>query len=382
MKRLIAIVLLAAGLAACAGKDNTTPPTPLKKFTPSAKVDKVWTADAGGDDPILRLGITPTSDGRRIYTADRGGRVSAYALKNGDRVWTHNTHLKLGGGPAVAFGRVAVAATNGDVAVLDAESGKLLWKKSVGGALIASPAISRNAVVVRAVNGRLTALSAVNGRKLWNVDRQVPRLTLRGTSPPAIAGGVVYAGYDTGKLIAVNLNNGDVKWETTLAMPQGGNDLARLVDLDGLIQLTDYSMYAATYQGSVGEIGLSSGQVLWTRDMSSSTGVEIDDKHVYVTDSHSVVWALSRDDGTPVWQQKAMEYRSLTAPTPYQNVVAAGDFDGHIHFLSKTNGSLVARSRVGGDPILAAPIVAGGSLIVQNSGGDLAALKLTPIAGK
>jgi outer membrane protein assembly factor BamB len=77
-----------------------------------------------------------------------------------------------------------------------------------------------------------------------------------------------------------------------------------------------------------------------------------------------------------------MQWRSLTVPTPYQNVVAAGDFNGHVHFLSKSNGSLVARTRVGGDPILAAPIVAGDLLIVQNSGGDLAALKLQPVAGK
>ena len=58
--------------------------------------------------------------------------------------------------------------------------------------------------------------------------------------------------------------------------------------------------------------------------------------------------------------------------------MVVGDLKGYIHFLSKTDGSVVARVSLGSDAILAPPIVTG-LLVVLTTSGDLAAYKILPL---
>jgi len=153
------------------------------------------------------------------------------------------------------------------------------------------------------------------------------------------------------------------------------------VDLDGVLAVDSDVVYAVNYQGRLEELVRDSGQVMWRRDMSSYTGVTEDDSHVYVTDAHSAVWALDKATGVPVWTQPAMRARDLTVPVPYMDTVVAGDLQGYLHFLSKQDGSIVARVRLGSSPILAPPIVVNGYLVVLTTGASLAAYRIKPLNG-
>ena len=67
-------------------------------------------------------------------------------------------------------------------------SGELRWVSGVLGEVLAAPAVSATSVAVRSVDGRLRVLDIDDGVERWNVEQPVPRLTLRGTSAPAISG--------------------------------------------------------------------------------------------------------------------------------------------------------------------------------------------------
>ena len=64
--------------------------------------------------------------------------------------------------------------------------------------------------MVRTVDGRLVALAPSDGRELWSYSQPVPRLSLRGTARPVIAGDLVLCGFDNGKVAAVELADGDL----------------------------------------------------------------------------------------------------------------------------------------------------------------------------
>lgn len=378
MKKLIGITALAFLLAGCLS-NNVEPPAPLVPFTPGVKVERIWSTSVGASDSILRFGIVAASDGANVYTADHGGGVYAFALKNGKRLWRTDTRLPLSAGPGVGAGLVVVGAGDGTVLALNAADGSQLWKASVNGAILASPAVSQQAVVVHTTDGHIVALSTTSGQTLWSVSRDVPNLTLRGSGTPLIADGTVLQGLATGQLLALNLSDGSQRWLATISAPKGSNDLARLADLNGVLAADDSNVFAVNYQGRVADVALDTGQVLWTRDMSSYTGVSEDDAHVYVTDIHSAVWALDKTNGVPAWTQPAMRARDLTVPVPFGNTVVAGDLKGYVFFLSKKDGSIVARVSLGGDPILAPPIVVNDTLVVLSTNGDLAAYKLVPL---
>ncbi|MDE2195636.1 MAG: outer membrane protein assembly factor BamB [Gammaproteobacteria bacterium] len=379
MKRLTILTALALLLAGCL-KSNVEPPAPLTKFTPKLKVERLWSRSIGGADAILRLGIVPASDGNRVYAAAHNGDIYAYALEDGNQRWQVSTDLPLSAGPGVGDGIVVVGATDGNVLALDAASGKKLWQVNINGEILASPAVSQTAVIVRTTDGRLMDLSPESGQKLWSISREMPRLTLRGASTPVIAGGMVLDGQNSGKLLAVNLTDGSQRWEATIGTPSGSNELARLADLNGALAVDSDNVFAVTYQGQIADVLRESGQRLWSREMSSYTGVSEDATHVYVSDIHSEVWALDKTTGVPVWTQPAMRARDLTLPVPYLDTVVAGDLQGYLQFMSKSDGSIVARTQLGSDPILAPPIVVNGILVVLTTGGDLAAYKAVPLS--
>jgi outer membrane protein assembly factor BamB len=86
------------------------------------------------------------------------------------------------------------------------------------------------------------------------------------------------------------------------------------------------------------------------------------------------VFAFDRS-GTPGWQAKAFQRRRLSAPLIVGSVVALGDLEGNVLWLSRTEGALAAVSRTDGKPIVAPPAAVGAMLVVQTSGGGLYAFR-------
>ncbi|HEX5339453.1 MAG TPA: outer membrane protein assembly factor BamB [Gammaproteobacteria bacterium] len=366
---------LALLLAGCLS-NNVEPPAPLVKFTSTVDVQRVWSHSIGGADAILHLGIVPASDDNNIYAASSNGNVYAFRLKDGERLWKADTDFGFSAGPGVGDGIVVVAAHDGTVLALDAASGKQLWQAGVDAEILASPAVSNTAVVVHSTDGHVIALSPVSGQKLWNISREPPKLSLRGSAAPLIIGNTVYVGLNTGKLLALNLADGSQRWELTLSLPNGSDELSRLTDLDGVIAHDSSNLFAVTFQGKVAAVSPDSGQMQWSREMSSYTGVSTDAEHAYVSDVHGGVWALDKANGVPSWTQPALRARDVTLPVPYMGAVVVGDLDGYLHFMSASDGSFVARVSLDGDAIQAPPIVAGGLLVALSTGGELAAYRI------
>ena len=378
MKRLITLCL---GLlvVACAS-DNVEPPAPLTPITnPQVKVDELWSHSIAATDNVLQLHLMLVSDGKNVYTMTNDGSIYAYALDGGDKLWKVSRELSLSAGPSVGEGMVVVGAVDGTVIALNAADGKELWHVNVAGELLTAPAIGGGNVVVRTTDGRIIALAADDGRQRWKVNYDEPRLSVRGACPPVIAGRMVLDGLDSGTLVALNLDDGSQLWQAVVGAPHGSDELSRLSDLDGLLVVSGDDVFAVAYQGQVSEISRISGQVVWSREMSSYTGVALDDTNVYVTDVHGAVWALDRHTGVAVWTQPALRAHNLTAPVVFHNSVVAAGVTGDVHFFSKQDGSPQAREHLDGSPVLTPPLVVGDKLLVVSSAGHIAAYTTKPI---
>jgi outer membrane protein assembly factor BamB len=105
--------------------------------------------------------------------------------------------------------------------------------------------------------------------------------------------------------------------------------------------------------------------------MSSSAGLAVDARFVYVSEDRGAVSALDRNTGTSVWRQDKLQYRRLSAPLPLAQDVAVGDVEGYVHLLSRENGAFVGRVATDGTPIRNAPVPIAGGFVVQTRGGGL-----------
>jgi outer membrane protein assembly factor BamB len=183
----------------------------------------------------------------------------------------------------------------------------------------------------------------------------------------------VYAGFDNGKIAAYELARGQLSWEVPLATPTGRSEIERLVDADGLFQVTADEVFAVAFHGRAAALAASDGRTLWQRDMSSARGLVADFSAVYVTDADSQVWALDRGNGGPLWTQADLRARSITAPTRVGETLAVGDFEGFVHLLDRETGRIIGRTRLGPTPIVVPPLVIGEVMVVQDVRGRITA---------
>ena len=353
-------------------------PRPLdKEFKPSIAVKSLWDGRYGKGYDKYWLKLTPVEMNGKLFVADREGRVLAIDPATGKVLWEDRDKKRpISGGPGAGDGRVFVGTSDAQVMARDAETGKKLWIAQVSSEVLAAPCASNGLVFVRTGDGKLYALNAETGVQRWVLDRTTPTLTLRGSSPPVVHGEMVLAGFDNGRLSALDINTGKELWEARLAEPNGRSDLERLVDVDAQPVIADDVAYIDSFQGRVAAVSLADGSLQWTRDISSYEDVAVDDEHVYVTDERGYVWALSRADGATVWRQKAFKNRKLTGPAHFGQYVVVGDFEGYVHWLDAASGAPVGRERLDKHRLTSAPVDIGGVLVGFSSSGEMTAWRV------
>jgi outer membrane protein assembly factor BamB len=373
---LAALVTTGCGFLGFGDDDSGPQPAELTAIETTLPVARQWSADCGAGSGETGLALSLALDGQRIYCADHEDAVSAFALADGKRAWRVDTELPISGGPGVGAGRVVVGTADAQVAALAADDGHELWRARVSSEVLAKPGVGAGVTVVHSADGRLAAHEAGSGQRLWFVDSSVPALSLRGSSPPLIAGDQVMTGFANGKLAAYALQDGRQLWEMAVAIPRGRSELDRMVDIDAAPVLRGDTVYAVAYQGRVAAVARQSGTLLWSREFSSSSGLDVSAGRIYISDAQSHLWALDSGGGAAYWRQESLQYRRLSAPVAVADAVVVGDLEGYLHFFAAGDGRPVARVKVGDGPILTPPLVRGEMVYALSADGSLVAVKV------
>ena len=370
-------------------------PAALIDFEPSATVTELWSQSTGTGPGRQYLKLAPVLHGSTVYVVDIKGRVRALAQDSGKELWKTSLDMEITGGTGFGDDLVLVASRQGVVVALEPSKGQVLWRAQVASEALAPPAADSGVVVVQTVDGRLTGFASATGKRLWSVDRSEPALSLRGTATPVIVAGAVLAGFASGKILAVGLQNGRVLWETPVAQPQGRSEIERLIDVDVPILVVGRMLLAAAYQGKIVAVDMEGGRLLWSREISTHSALAADSTNAYVTDARDQVIALDLRTGATVWKQDKMALRRLSAPAVIGSSVAVGgktapafsalppslavaDFEGYVHWLAREDGRFLARERAARAAVLAAPVAEGDTLYVSTQNGYLTALRLSP----
>ena len=385
MRRIVlavAVGSLLAALGACSSKDKVVdPPAELADFPATLRVQRAWDSNVGGKGEKLRLGLGVTTDDGRVFAAGHKGEVAAWDLQTGKSLWTARTKAPLSGGTGAGAGLVVVGSSDGALIALNSKDGSERWRVKLNGEVLSAPEIAPQAVLVRTVDGKLHALAVDTGKELWQYEQPTPRLTLRGTSKPVVVGEAVICGFDNGKVVALNIPDGALLWESTIASAHGRTELERLVDIDASVKVVKDNVYAVGFQGRVAMLALDSGQIWWAQDASSYRGLAVDDDNVYVSTAEGDVVALKRATGVELWRQKGLAHRGLSAPVVLDNnTIAVADFKGYVHWLDKTTGAFAGRAEAGGDRVSNAPVAVGDRVLVINDDGRVTAFKTAPIS--
>ncbi|AFT86405.1 outer membrane protein assembly factor BamB [Paraburkholderia phenoliruptrix] len=356
-------------LAACSStKDERRVPTPLTEFKPVLDVQQAWKTSVGKAGRYL---FSPVAVGDAVYAAGANGSVAKIDAQTGKDIWRVKLHDDISAGVGSDGTLTAVGGLKGDVYVLGAD-GKQLWTAKAPGEIISPPLVGNGLVVVRTVDGQIVAFNAQTGEQKWNYRNRAVPLNLRVSSGMTFAGdAAVLAGFPGGAFSAINLQTGEAYWQTPVSYPKGVTEVERINDVTGPPTLVGSETCAVTFQGQIGCFDANSGRALWEKAFSSASGLAQDDRAVVAADDWSVVSAFDVSNGAPLWKNDKLKNRELGVPFILGHAAVLGDYQGYVHFLSRDDGTLVARMKTDGSAISAAPVLAGETLVVQTRDGDL-----------
>ncbi len=375
----ILLVTLITGCSWLSSPDNSIPPADLQDITEPVRVQQRWKAQVGsGTEKQFIRPIPALADGR-IYAASHDGTVMALDALSGQQFWKIRTELPVSGSTGLSTNNLVLLGTSeGQVIALQQENGQEAWRAQVSSEVLAPPRADRGVIVVRTVDGKFSGLNAESGEQRWSFTHAMPTLSLRGTAPPLVTGNVVIAGLDTGKLLVLELDTGLPITEKIIAPPRGRTEIERLIDIDSEPKIFGETLYLAAYRGNVTAINMRSGNLEWRREISSYAGLDVDERHVYVSDETDAVLALDRHSGGTLWKQDQLTGRQLTAPAANDDFVVVGDYEGYLHWLRKEDGRIVGRIRATRKGIVAPPLSAGNTTFVLGKDGTLGAFQIDP----
>ncbi|WP_426414647.1 outer membrane protein assembly factor BamB [Aestuariirhabdus sp. LZHN29] len=376
---LVCSLLLGGGLVGCSSngdEEEVSEATPLQSFDASAELTTLWSASVGSGTDGKYVRLQPALFRDEVFVTDVEGVVVALDQESGKRLWRTELELPVSSGVYAGYGIVVLGTQDGEVIALDTTDGKERWRAQVTSEVLSVADSNGDVVVVRTIDEKVVGLDNRSGERRWIFESSQPVLSLRGTSDPVIQDDRVYVGFGNGSVKALLARNGVLRWEQAVAEPEGRTELERMIDVDASPLVVDGVVYVVSYQGNVIALEADRGQLIWQRKASSYESLSMGFGYLYMADEKGLLSALDKNSNAIIWQQKELEHRELGTPVVVSSYVAVADYQGYVHFVSQTDGSFVARTRIDSDGVRGRMVALGGTLYAYGNSGKLVAIKI------
>lgn len=345
---------------------------PLSPIKATADIRTAWSVNVGKAGDYV---FTPAVVDGVVYAASAKGTISR--IEDGKVVWKVEAGQALSAGVGANGKLVVVGTPKGEVLAFSADDGKAVWKARASSEILAAPVVGDEGVAVKSGDNQVFLFDALDGGRKWAYQRATPPLSVRSAGSPVFADRYLFVGYPGGKLVALALQNGAPVWEGAVASPKGATELDRVADVVATPVVDGRQVCAVAFQGRVACFDMGQGgAMVWSRDISSVSGLVMDGRYLFITDDKGIVYGLDRLSGSSLWKQDKLKNRRLSAPVIRRGLVTVADGEGIIHFLSREDGSFAARQATDGTPVRALLQASGPAVLVQTVGGEVRAFEV------
>ena len=109
-----------------------------------------------------------SSDGSRLYSIARSGKVVALSLATGQVLWSRHIDAWGYSTPAVARGRVLVGGFDGALHAYDAATGRERWSAPVARRILGAPVVIGPLVFTATLEQNAYAVRLADGKRVWH----------------------------------------------------------------------------------------------------------------------------------------------------------------------------------------------------------------------
>jgi outer membrane protein assembly factor BamB len=316
---------------------------------------------AGWASPALTNNLLLVSHKDKLYALDPLSLEEKWLFPG-----SQDTNVKpsaLYGAPDSSGASVFVPGYNGKLYTVAADTGRAGEQPfGTGGPLVGGVTVANGTVYFGSSDGKLYALDVATGAERWQpfvTDNEI-------WSTPAVSGDTVYVTSLDGSLYAIDAATGAERWSyktaAGVASPPVIDQSAGLVYVGGF----DSRLRAIDIQSHEQRWEIAAGNWFWTRPLVAG-GV------VYAGSLDSKVYAVDASTGKSPWAKPF----SAKAPVQAAPLLAGGklvvaDRSGNIYALNTSDGTLSAGPlSVGGEVVGDLLTLPDGNVLVVTTGGDV-----------
>jgi outer membrane protein assembly factor BamB len=353
---------------------------------------EAWTANIGqGNSRRNRLTADPVAGGGRVFTLDADAGLRAHSISSGQTLWTADLTAGFDRGGNVSGGGLALSGDTlyattgyGELIAVDPASGGIRWRQRLGAGL-GAPTVAGGTVYVVSRDNTAWAISADIGRIQWELPSAPAQALLAGGASPAVADGTVIFPFGTGELVAVRRDTGVRTWGTAVAGGRQGVAYANINDITADPVVVGGTVYAGNQSGRVVALDAASGERRWTATEGAYSPVLAAGGSLFFVSDRNELIRLDAATGERVWGTelplyvRERERRRRAVFTHYGPVLANGRLviasgDGQVRFFDPVSGAQAGALSLRGGAA-SHPIVAGDTLMVVTRNGRLVAYR-------
>jgi outer membrane protein assembly factor BamB len=367
-------------------------PQRTENATLGTALQLIWSAPIGeGDSRKFRITADPVVADGRIFTLDAKTTVTATST-GGAILWQrvipparNSDNDGTGGGLAVEGGRLYVSLGYGEVAALDAATGTVIWTQLLDATGSGSPSVVGDIVYLVAGDDSGWAIDKNTGRVKWQIIASTSIANVLGAPAPAVTNDLAIFSFGSGEIQAVFRRGGLQRWSASVTGSRPGRAISGISDVTAPPVIKGNSVYVGNHSGRIVSLNLGNGERNWTAHEGALSAVWPVGNSVFaVTDTNELV-RLNAADGERVWGVKLPNYvkqkpkKRAEIYANYGPIVAGGRVivtsnDGILRSFDPTNGALVGSVQMPSGATTA-PVVAGGVLYVVGNNGQLHAFR-------
>ena len=322
----------------------------------------------------------------KIYSLGSDSRVKSYDFKTKRRLWQKDMSVKkeqnkegFGGGISYENGKIFVTNGFGNVLALDANSGEEIWKINIRIPIRSAPIAFDNMVYVISHDNQVFALNSQNGEVLWNHRGILESASVLSSNSVSIDGGLVFVPYSSGEIYAIRSLNGSVVWTDSLSRTGSSTSLSEINSITARPVTDNGRMISISHAGRMISVDISSGERLWTLDISGTETPWISGDWVFVLSTNSELVGISRNAGKIKWVTQLEQYineEKREDPIRWSGPVMISDklfvisSHGIAAFISPQTGEIIETNKIPGSFFIA-PVIVDGVIYLLNDSGDL-----------
>lgn len=350
-----------------------------------------WTESVGsGTNSDSHLLAPPVIADGRVFTMDSIGRISAFGVRRGGRLWRVQPRLEdeneadgFGGGLAYEDGVLYITNGFGLAVAINASTGREIWRYNFSVPVRSAPTVSQGRLFVITTTNQLVVLDITDGHFLWAFDGLTEDATLLGGASPAVAGDLVISAFSSGELAALRVENGHVVWVDVLVKTGGLSSISSLNDIYGHPIADRDLIIAISHGGILTAVDKSTGERVWEREVEGISTPWVAGRFIYFLTTSAELVCILREDGRVRWIHELQPFENMRDnedPIRWNGPVLAGNrlivtsSHGWAYTISPYDGGLIGRTQLQQD-IFLPPVVAAETVFVLTDAAELIAIR-------